>query len=211
MLRNDAVELIKQGLGFRTGTAIDANIIRTMKHVQWKLEHGALLPWFLVSEILTISTVIGEPRVLVPNGFLREIDEGALWRFEATAAGTWTELIKKNFDFLQRKQQGTGAPAFYSLLGRYFRLFPAPAAVYPLKVVCYLQDTLLDTNIQNKWLEHAEDLMIANTGMMLSGDLVNRVAMARFQGEAAAAAARYVVENEAREHANRQYVVGGEG
>lgn len=210
MLRDGAVSLIKRGLGYRsTG---DADIVETMQFVQTTLEHEAVLPWFLISELLSIATVTNEQRVLMPTGFLREIEEGALWRHDSSVSpAKWTELKKDDFDFLQVKQQGAGPPQWYSLMGQYFRLYPTPDAVYPLKLVCYLADADLSTNIENLWLKHAPDILIADTGKGLAADLGNKDALKRYGTDSLIAHARLNTETEARMHANRSYAVGGRG
>ena len=211
MLRSEAIELVKQGLGFRTGTAIDTAVVNSMKLVQTTLEHEAMLPWFLVSDLLSSETKVGDGRVSLPKGFLREVEHGALWITESVGTDP-QELPKKEFDWIHKKYGTTpGFPRYYSILGKFFRLGPVPDAKYPLTIICYLADELLNEEKENLWLLHAPDLLVARTGLKVAGDTVNRIARQRFEEEVIIANARLLVENEARMHANRHYVVRGNG
>ena len=208
MIRDDAIALIKQGLGFRSD--LDAQILTQMKFEQEVLERKSTLPWFLLSEFSNINTVIGEERLPVPTDFLQEYEEGTLWWFDstATAEDQWTQLGKALLDEVKTAEPGT--PDTYVVTGPYFRLFPVPDAVYNMKMVYYKQGVVLDNNVENEWLKYASDWLMALTGLHMAEDIENDKAAAKFQQRVVLAEDRIARENEARKHTNVRYIMGGE-
>lgn len=184
------------------------------------LEGGDTLPWFLLSEFLTASTVIGEERVELPlnvggvtgRDFLREHETCSLW-IMPDGDTKWIELIKDDYDALYTALGGGsdsyGQPTHYSLDNQYFYLKPTPDKVYQLRMRVYLRDTPLTSNIENAWLKHAADLVIAETGTIIAGSyLRDTEAEAKFRDEAQKARNRLYIFHEAREHTGRSYSMG---
>lgn len=218
MTRDEIVALIKQRARRDADTSLDARIVTEMKYVQDViLEGGVTLPWFLLSENLTASTVINEERVIIPTNvdsvsgrdFLREHEEGALWYYDSTAL-EWVELLKDDYDALLAKYpSGTGTPKYYSLDGFYFRLKPTPDAVLTLRIKCYLREPALSSNIENRWTKHAPDLVIGETGARVASmHLRDPALQAEFEKEAQKAKLRLFLTDEARKHTNREMEMG---
>lgn len=211
MFRDVARARIQQTLGFRSDK--ETEIIAALQDAQVMLERGATLPWFLQSEVASISTEDGEERVPIPTDFLREWEDDPLWYFIAGTSGdddTWTELAKDDLAFLRAKYPGEGAPVAYALDVKYFRIFPTPDAVYTLKTIYYKKDAVLTTNIENQWLANFPYLVIGEAGQLLAAGLRDADALAIFRQWTSEGRARMLVENEARIHASHGYVMGGQ-
>lgn len=210
MDRDSARARIQQTLGFRTDKTTE--IISALQEAQVILERSAVLPWFLQTEVASISTVNGEERVPIPSDFLREWEEDPLWYFVAGTGGdddAWTELAKEDLAFLRDAYPGSGKPIAYALDVKYFRIFPTPDAIYTLKMVYYKTDTVLSTNVENQWLKYFPYLMIGEAGRLFSPGLRDKDATAQFSRWAAEGRAQMLIENEARIHSTRRYIMGG--
>lgn len=216
MDRDTAITIVKRRLGQRSDN-LDTQIIDEMDNVQLELEMNPVLPWFLLSEDQSASTVVDEDRVRVPTGFLREYEDGALWVYDSDADVPWALLVKKPEDML-RKSLGdtldaTGQPLYYALSGPYFRLAPVPDAVYTLKIKCYEADTLpndfangADTN---GWLTNASQLIIAETVLTMAQHLqYERGLLQTYERRATRMRDRFWRDQEARRHANVYYQFG---
>lgn len=210
MIRDAAVSRVKRGLGFSTNR--DAVIVEALQDAQQTLEQLDDLPWFLKTEVSTISTVSGEERVPIPSDFLRENEDDAMYYFNASAVedvDKWVELVKDDADLLRKVLSGTGSPEAYALSGEYFRIFPTPDDVYPLRMIYFQQDTLLTTNIENLWLKHFPLLLVGEAGADIAQSLHDQGATQRFQLLAAQQRVFLFKANQARQHENRRYVMGG--
>lgn len=212
MLRDEAVARIQQKLGFRSDRS--AEIVTALQDAQIRAELAAFLPWFLITEIASATTTSGEERCPVPDDFIREYEDEALWYFNSGASDPedqWTELGKENLDFLRTEGSfgGSGPPQAYSLDGLNFRIFPTPDAAYPLRLVYYARDTVLSTNIENNWLKYYPFWLIGDAGMDIAQDLRDRDAINWFTEKKDEARAQAIIDTTARAMANRRMVVGG--
>ena len=177
--RDDAVALIQDGLGNRSGE--ETRIIRAMKAAQAKLEARAELPWFLQTQVDVASST---SPLAVPDTMLAEVeDPTALWIVEDD--GSLTPVYKKDFETLSLNPnlKGTGKPQFYALVGSYRYLFPQPDKSYTFRTLYYSVDSPLDTNIKNAWLTFAPNLLIAEAGFMVARNLRDAAAMQFFDAE----------------------------
>ena len=218
MDRDSAISLLKIRLKRASDTALDSTIITVMQHVQEMiLEENAWLPWFLLSEFLTITTTADEERIQVPedvnftgNNFLMEYEDGALWRIDSSLDSGRKLLVKDSYDALYaRYKTATGKPVKYSLDGDYFRLFPTPDGTYTLNMRCYLKDTGLDTNIENKWLKYASDWLMAETGLIIARDVLrDKVAEGNMSTDISRAKDRLYRKDTARKMANTEATMG---
>ena len=211
MFRDVARARIQQTLGFRSDK--ETEILAALQDAQVMLERGATLPWFLLSEVASITTTSGEERVALPTDFLREWEDDPLWYFVAGTGGdadAWTELAKDDLALLRSKYPGEGAPKAYALDVKYFRIFPTPDDAYTLKTMYFKADAVLTTNIENQWLEFFPYLVIGEAGQLLASGLRDKDAIATFQKWTDEGRARMLVENEARMHASHAYVMGGQ-
>ena len=212
MTRSEAIARVHLHLGFRSN--LDTEIIDALQDAQVTLEEDEFLPWFLLVEVASISTVADEERVPTPADFIRESEETALWFYDAAADEDerWNELEKADIDTLRNVYQDkTGEPEAYALDQRYFRIKPIPDAIYTLKLGSYYaQDTVLSSDVENNWLKHVPDLMIGRAGMKLASASRDQVAYQEFERMASRGMATLIKQNTAREMANRRLVMGGE-
>lgn len=214
MLRDDAVALIKQGLGFRSD--LDAEIVTQMRFQQEEiLEQGATLPWFLLSAVASLATVADTETIALPSDFLLEYEEAALWFFDTTQVDDeqWVVMSKTFIDETKTSATATWTDSdvkpTYSIVNKLIYLSPIPDAVFALRIIYYAQDTQLTSNITNLWLTHAADLLIAKTGLALAEDIENDKAALKFENRLQRADARLGAENEVRQHTQMRYVMGG--
>lgn len=220
MTRDEAVTLVKNRLARPTDTTLDASIVLEMRYVQEQiLEKKPWLPWFLLSDDIMLTMTANVSQVAVPTNvgsvtgrdFLRETEQHGLWIKETTAT-LWEPLTKDDYNALYNYYgDGAGKPKQYSLNGASFTLHPTPDVVYDLRGRFYLREPRLTTNIENGWLIHAADLLVAETGAIIAETyLRDAEAAGAFRQAATVAAAQLFVVHEAREHAARNYSRGGE-
>lgn len=207
MTRDEAVALVRQGLGFKT--AMDATIVSNMKAAQTTLELGPTKPWFLLSEDATYTTVAGESRVPVPVDFLEEYEEGAL--YYAPPGEDAEALVKDVVDQLKRVYKSTqqAAPEAYALSGNYFLIYPQPDQAYALQMKYYQKGVVLNSNIENEWLKWAPDILIGMAGSRVAAGLRDWKAKDTFDSQAQGALLLLQNQNEARKHANLDMQIGG--
>jgi hypothetical protein len=211
MLRDDLVTLLQYRLGNRTD--LEDRIILEMALVQsFILEGtGAFQPWFLESEMSRIDVGPGEERVALPTDFLGEIEEQSLWLYdEDNIDAPYTELHKSSYDKLILKHQVAGVPSEYAMVGEYILLRPIPDDIYNIRMRYYAAATSVSTgNIENSWLKHASDWVMAETGAVIAGKHIRNAPLAEeFRQEAAIARQRVYTKHEARKHTNRTYGMG---
>lgn len=204
MLRDDAVSIIKGRLARWNDTVLANYIIVELKAAQQRNELMEPLPWFLLTESSYTVTVEDEERIEIPADFIREADEDAFWVEDAS--GNWTKLIKDDYDYIRGRFTGTGIPERYALVGRYLRVRPAPDGVYNVHMIYYGKDEALSTNIENKWLANAPEVLIADAGHVIASRYVrNDSAAAEFKQDFMRARKELLVANQARLDANRIY------
>jgi hypothetical protein len=203
MLRDTAVNLIARRLGNRTD--LNDSIIAELQFVQELLENREYLPWFLLSELASTSTVADEERLALPSDFLMEYEQGALWYYSASSETKWTPLVKRPIEDLKGAFDSSGAPQYYALANGYFRLGPVPDAVYNIKMLYYKRDEGLDTNIENNWLKYAPALMVAMTGVQVATYIQNERMIQVFAAALQRAEVEFYNALEARKHANMDY------
>lgn len=209
MTRDEARALIQQTLVWRTDKADE--IVTALKNAQTKLERGAELPWFLLTEVSSISTTSGEERIELPSDFIREAEEHALYYYDGSAddADKWRPLVKDGMEFLRSEYPGSGAPQAYAQVGTYDRIFPTPDDTYTLKRIYFKAATVLSTNVENDWLKYYPFLIIGEAGRMISPSFRDKDGKATFDEWMAEGRATMIVDNEARMHTGRRYVMGG--
>ncbi len=139
------------------------------------------------------------------------VEDDNLWLYDATADTPWKELPKADFDALRRKHAASddAEPEAYSLDNLYFRLFPTPDAAYTLKMTYMKADTVLDTNIENKWLEFFPTLMISLGVKRIAKATRDKDAYQLAQADETVERARLRTFIIARETTNFTYQMGG--
>jgi len=211
MNRDDAVGRIQRVLGFRGDRSTE--IIDALQDAQIDLELRRPLPWFLKTEVAAEDTVANEERVALPTDFLEEWDDDALWYFDSAAddEDKWTLLQKEDLQTLRSDPDlaGSDKPLFYAYDGLYFRIFPTPDAIYPLRMIYFQQDTLLTSNIENLWLKNIPTLIIGEAGLKMTTPFRDPIAATEFTRMRAEGTSSLVVATESKQHTNRRYVMGG--
>lgn len=212
MTRDEAVAMIKLQLGFRSNQ--DDNIITCLKTAQIQLELQPVKPWFLVSEDSFKRVGVSEQRVPLPSDFLQEHEDGCLYYVPDDADGPEDHVLlyKDDYDVLKGNfvNEPTGPPQAYSILGKYFRVFPVPDEQYMIRMTYYKQDTVLSTNVENGWLKYAPLLLMGKAGQMIAGGpLRDAEAMKVFQGWEAQGSLSLSGQETARNVTNHSRQVGG--
>lgn len=218
MTPDDMVTHIASLLG-NVGTTINSQILQDLKNAQVELEGRGTLPYQLLKEA-SATTTSGEPRVAVPDDFLKEYEESALYFVDSD--GYFNALCKgfqdDNRTYWNRDYSGdddTEGPKAYSLVAGYFFLYPTPSAAYTIRMYYYAKDSVLDSGgAANLWSTHYPELLMGMAGrnaLMHSGVLLEekQVALARFEQMAQEGMRRLIASNTAREVANMELSYGG--
>lgn len=218
MTRDELVTLVLNRCGRRAAdTALTGYAVTELQAIQKRFESGLMhpqtggtfMPWFLISESATANMTTGEERIALPDGFLAEMEDGALWTRES-ASDNWTALKKDQYDVLQRALPGEGLPQAYARRGDYWILFPTPDSGYELRTLVYVEEAALDTNISNAWTTTAQNLMISELGRVISAFyLYNSNLAGAFQADRDAELMRLWVRNEEQQYTNFEMRMGG--
>lgn len=206
MTRDEAVNILLNRLTRFNDTVMKNYVITEMKLAQQRLEKRRILPWFLVSEVVFTSTDITEERVPTPSDFLRELDQAAVWFIKTD--GTRKKLRKMEYEDMYDRYNATGEPVAYALVGRYFRVRPLPTegTKYKIEMMYYKKDEILDTDIQNCWLEHFPDYLMAEAGRILAARYIKNAALVReFQEDITRESSVLEVNEQARRDSNMEY------
>lgn len=174
------------------------------------LEQRTDLPWFLQTEEAESTTTAYEERVELPDDFLLQEDEQGLY-IQLPDSGKWVLLEKREYDYLQHRF-GTveKTPQAYAITGLYFILRPIPETIYPVKMVYYGKDAWPAGNATNKWMTHAPNVVVAETGIVVAGEyLHNDGLMAKFQAQAEKAWSDLAARNLQHRINARSVVMGG--
>lgn len=207
MTRNEAVGWVQFHLGRRTDLSTECQ--NALKAAQEELERQEFLPWFLRTEITAASTTIDEERIAVPTDFIREYEEGGLYRLSTD--DEFVPLEKDTLSILRAQFSGrsSGAPTFYALDNDYFRLFATPDAVYSIKMIYYAHDAVLATNVENHWLKNAPWMMISEAIKILAPGLRDTAAFTFATKKGMEAKIDVIRSGEARDIENRRLQMGG--
>jgi hypothetical protein len=209
MDRDTAVNLVALRLGNRPELA--ESIIAEMQLAQQSLEiglqlpqGGTFLPWFLLTEKASTTTLVLEERLSVPADFLGlpDEEEAALWLDDkALVPSDYADLVH------EFKDSEPGEPTHYALVGEYFRLRPIPSAVFPISMLYFGRGAVLDANIENIWLKEAPLLLISQTTMQVADYLADHEAMQKAGVVASKEAMRIYNTTIARQEAHRSRVM----
>lgn len=211
MTPDQAVAAIKRGLGFKT--TLDTTIITALQEAQNDLENEAFLPKFLIQQ-KSLVTAADTETINFPTGFIREDEDDSMVYLQDDYATVGpTPLHKDSAIFNRTAYPGTGEPAAYSVdkgVGK-FRIFPLPDDIYNLRSSCYIKDTVLAAaGAANQWLTYAHKVMIGVAGRKMAEGLRDKDAIALFQKIEAEGRATLVTGQEATEHENQRYAMGGD-
>lgn len=224
MLASEAVTRIQRKLGYRTYKA--SEILDELNDAQQTLEQGVMtpfgqgtfIPWFLITEVASALTTIGEERILLPTDFVGEMEGFHLYYYNDDAASgesAWVELTKLDESmarsFTPPEGDDEALPAGYFYSGGYWRIVPTPTAERSLKIIYAGQDTVLTTtpDITNKWLTYSPWLLMSAAGASMAGSLRDASALQFFQGRMATEVRALWTQTEMRFQSNDRPVMGG--
>lgn len=218
MQRDAAVDLLMGRLGRRTNASLKDDIIREMVFVQENLmEGGEFLPWFLITNDDTLVTVADQEYVALPSDFIREWEDGGLFRETGDATAPKKLIERDDYDIITLKHPGTGTPLKYDRDETYMYLRPIPDSVIDLELWYYQKDTSLagvyggaGATTENGWLLWASDWLIAETGVIISGQYIKEDPNLTngFINAAARAKARVHARDTEWREANKQRYMG---
>lgn len=209
MDRDTAVARVKMHLGFKKN--LDADIIQAMIEMQDQLENDPELPDFLRIPYSALATVANTKTLNVPSDFIREYDGDQL--SVTNADGDESNVVKDiegNMRLRWPITDDPGVPRNYCIVNRVFRFYPTPDAVYTLKGTYYAKDTVLNTNIENKWLNYLPEILIARSALVLASGLRDKDALTLMQAMNSAATAKLHMMTTASDMAGMRPIIGGE-
>ena len=213
MIKSAIIETIKNRLGQRTDLDTFITTELDLQQETALQRNGRIVPWFLESEVYTHSTTASDEKLALPTGFVAEKEDGGLFLYQSGEDEPYTKLIKCDYDDAVLEYGDTvGVPKVYSLSGIYIRVRPIPDAVYSLKQIYFLEDTLpsvVALGSYNNWMRYAPDVMIAQLCVQLATFYIQDFNLAALQEKALTAAwDRIFVETEAQKHNARYYQMG---
>lgn len=191
----DAVKMILFRIGQPGNSALEEVIQLEMENVvRNRLERSAFMPWFLLSDRMCGYTLSGDSRIALPPDFLMEYEEGELMLRHPD--GRWMALDKKELNEV-KQLEGPFPPRFYSLVGEFIRISPAPDQVYAVRMIYYARKPL------EYWLEMAGDWVIAATAVQVASGQQYLEKVAECQAEEQRAEARIHRYHQARQYAKQ--------
>lgn len=205
MLRSVAVARIKQGLAFRRN--LDDVCVGALQEAQREFEIGTTLPWFLISKDQPLLTVASTREIALPTNFIRFVeDEGP--RYVTTDGVLYFALRPfAELDYYYRSTD-SGAPAALALRSDSLAVFPLPDAEYTITASYYAKAAVLDSDIENLWLQYFPDLLISRAGMIVAGDIEHAAAEKKFSAKYDMWLKRYFSEMAAREDSSAPHQMG---
>jgi hypothetical protein len=209
MTRDEAIEIIKRGLGFLNSTIHDTAIVEALKRAQAIREGGLSLPWFLLREDETVAITPSQQSYALPTGFLKEdIDFNPVSITDAQGNVYYIDPI--GYEEAVRLYAGAteGGPEVYSLRGSTINVFPLPDTTYTLTWSYYKTDDKLDTNIENLWLLHAPYVLVADAGLKMATDLRDLEGTSIYRSEKAQWDDWFTRRMTEQRESNTRYVVG---
>lgn len=206
MTRDEAVAKIQQIMGHR-GDLI-TQIQEQLKQVQRDLESNPELPFFMrtVSDP-ALATAVGVATVAKPTGFIREWDEAP---FSMLFEDRYVGLVKDSPAYLRQRYVDATRPMGYSEIGASFYLYPTPMQIYSLQMVYYGRQAVLDSNIENGWLEFLPNLLIGQAGFIVASGVRDAKASEVFAAMASAGTAKLNTMTTAQDEAGSRRIMGGE-
>lgn len=174
MLRDSAIALMKQGLGFRDD--LDTECVNAMLQAQRLVEEGHTLPDFLKQEDAALVFPAGSAEIALPTGFIREVDDEGPHYTDPTSLQRvemekFTNLRLLELTFPEDENEVAGRPRAYIIRKATIKVFPERDVEYNAVWSYYKAADLLDTNIENAWLASAPDILIGRAGMLMTEDI----------------------------------------
>lgn len=235
MTRDQAINIILMRCGMRQNDkTLQAACVQEMVLAQQtRLERSAFKPWFILSETSSTITFPTEERIPLPADFLQEYEEGSLFMrpydddMEDTPGYVppkFVALKKDDYDYLVEKYPAgedrwgrDNYPKGYAVVGTYITLHPVPQGTYMLRMKYYKKAAVsllpfgdpAAADWTNEWLTVCPDWVIGEVGAVIAGSYIKDDATAvKFAEQAAGARQAIMVEQVAREEANRSRSMG---
>lgn len=218
MIRSEAVAEIKRGLGFRQTQ--DTTIIAALQSAQRILETGRSLPdWLLVYDA-AITVTADDPLFALPERFLRFHEDYELYYTNSDAARVF--IPRRGYQEAYTSYVATGeedASAVDTETDTYPSVFvqrsstaglfiPTPTTSFTAYLTYYRGAVLLDTDVENLWLEKIPDLIISLAGMKVAGTLRDKDALNKFSTDYKMAQGSYLGDIVEQELAGRPMIMG---
>jgi len=210
MLRSLAISRIKRGLDFRVGSTDDDNLVLQLQESQRLLEKGKDLPRFLIEEDATLVATSGDAEIALPERFLRELEESEFQYYDSEVA-EWVTLEKVSINEGRTRfaDASSGKPQAYTLRKATIVFWPERDTDYTMTWSYYKAADLLDSDIENAWLEHNPEALIGHAGMRYAADLGNEAARLRFEAMYTEAWSGQFAEDVERDRDNDPIYMGG--
>ena len=156
-----------------------------------------------------MALTAGERQLPLPEDFLAEIEESALWL--ELRDGSTVELGKMDFDVAARKYPGVGQPLVFCRVGEYFQFFPIPDYNYTVFMRYFGKDERIrDALASPKWLKYASDIVMAELGKIIADKHIKDAqAAASFAADAQAGWQRLYAKHTAMQEVNQARALGG--
>ena len=181
MMRSEAIQIIKRGLGFRQTQ--DAAIIAALKQAQRDAELGQTLPNWLLTFGEPMVTAANQRIATLPPGFIRFHEEYPM--YYVNADGAQVSLVRRNsmeaLDAYGEHQSDSRYPQVFVLLNKtQVAYVPTPQAALTVYVHYYKAAETLDSDVENAWLRYAPNYLIGMAGVHVAGDVRDRGAADKF-------------------------------
>lgn len=213
MTRDEAVIVMMRKLSFRTG--IEANCITALQTAQRQLESQSYLlpngmripyPSFLIETDSELTLVADQEYIDLPTDFLGEVEDMPPYMYNIDEKKVF--LAKSSPGVLREAYPGSAEPVAYYQQDTRLYLAPAPDDAYLLYLSYYKAEPLLTSNVENKWLEKAPDLIIGIAGEELAGDYRDKAAQVEFQRLITMGATMIWQKSLNEEYSNRRTAIG---
>src|SRR5262245_49014125 len=184
MDRSTAIQRVKDGLGFKSGTSLDSRIVSRLSEAQRKFEKGQTLPKFLIVEDFSDTLAAGTHTIPKPTGFLRMVEDQ---RPHFTAADSDVPVFltrKTNYaDAIQdniRETDDPTKPSVYVIRKTVIDFINTADIDYEIVFSYFKAGDDLLTNTSNVWLDNIPELLIGESGRRIAADARNKTAMDLF-------------------------------
>jgi len=218
MKRDDFVDTLMRRLGNNQDATLREDIIAEMVIAQGQLlEQDVFKPWFLISEESSSATIVADERVLLPVDFLSFWEESPVYRYDTELADPYIAMPREDWGDITSNLDYSGTPTHFDMAGRYLMMRPVPDAIYPLRFWYYKRGSDLtgaygdSNNIENVWLEHANDWLMGEVGFVIASQYLQMKdnAAALFTSQATRARNRVMSLNIAQQEILKERIIGG--
>lgn len=214
MFLSVAIQRVKDGLGFRTGTALDSRITLRFQEAQRDLEKGKTLPRFLLQEDQTLLLAAAAHTVAVPAGFLRDDDDNPIHYtpsgtdkpFFLSRRQTYRDAVEANI----KEDNDPVGPKVYVIRKSVIDFITAADTSYSLTWNYYKAADILTTDIENAWLANAPEWLIGEAGLRMAKPLRDKDAMQDFTEMRSAGRAAIFGDQIALEESGGPWVMGAD-